>query len=53
MKNYYDPLKKVEWTSICKDFVDNVRQHRPEMLKKQKVHLMLYLQVTEKPFTSK
>ena len=28
---YYDPLKKVEWTSICKDFVDNVRHHRPEI----------------------
>lgn len=28
---------------MCKMFVDVVSQHRPNMLKKQKVHLMLHL----------
>ena len=32
----------MEWTSICKDFVDNVR-HPDLKLKKQSVHLMLHL----------
>ena len=39
---YYDPLKKVEWTRICKDFVDNVC-HPDLKLRKQSVHLMLHL----------
>ena len=39
----YDPSKSVEWKDICKTFVNVISCHKPEMLKKQKVHLMLYL----------
>ena len=35
-------MKKAEWTDVCKRFVDSVAEHRPEMLKKQKIHLMLH-----------
>ena len=41
--DYYAPSKAIEWKEICKCFVNNVGEHRPEMLKKQKVHLLLHL----------
>ena len=41
--DYYAPSKAAEWKDICKDFVDNVHEYRPDMLKKQKVHLILHL----------
>ena len=41
--DYFTSSKAVEWADACKKFVDAVCEHRPEMLKKQKVHLMLHL----------
>ena len=32
-----------EWSSVCKEFVDIVSRCQPNMLKKQKVHMMLHL----------
>lgn len=39
----YDPSKITVWKNICQEFVNAVSEHRPAMLKKQKVHLMLHL----------
>lgn len=39
----YEPSKDDEFSMICHDFVEAVHQYRAEMLKKQKVHLMLHL----------
>ena len=41
--NYYDPSMRDEWSSVCKEFVDTVSRCQPNMLKKQKVHMMLHL----------
>ena len=40
--DYYDPSLS-EWSGVCREFVEAVRQYQPEMLKKQKVHLLLHL----------
>ena len=33
--NHYDPSKKDEWCDICREFVDVIARHRPDMLMKQ------------------
>ena len=32
-----------EWSSVCTQFVDTVSQCQPDMLRKQKVHMVLHL----------
>ena len=39
----YEPSKEEECTEICSKFVEAVYQHKSEMMKKQKVHLILHL----------
>ena len=41
--DYFDPSKAVECDHVCKSFVASVSEHQPDMLKKQKVHLLLHL----------
>ena len=41
--DFYDPSKASGWKGICEAFVNAVSQHKPSMLKKQKVHLILHL----------
>ena len=41
--DYFDPSKAAECNDICKSFVETSSQCMPEMLKKQKVHLLLHL----------
>lgn len=40
---HFDPSMANEWKDICKKFLQEVKENRPEMLKKQKVHLLLHL----------
>ena len=35
---------------VCQKFVTTVKEHQPEMLKKQKVHLLLHLPESMKEF---
>ena len=32
-----------EYQLICNEFIDAVKEHKPELLMKQKVHLLLHL----------
>ena len=41
--DYYDPSLYSDWSGVCREFVEAVSQHQPDMLKKQKVHLLLHL----------
>ena len=41
--DFFDPTKADEWNQICQEFVTAVQQCQPDMLNKQKVHLMLHL----------
>ena len=48
--DYFDPTKADEWNQICQEFVTAVQQCQPDMLNKQKVHLMLHLVECMKEF---
>ena len=48
--DYFDPTKTDEWNQICQAFVTAVQQCQPDMLNKQKVHLMLHLVECMKEF---
>lgn len=39
----YEPSKEEELTDTCSEFVYAVHQNKPEMSKRQKIHLMLHL----------
>ena len=41
--DYYHPSLFSEWSGVCREFVEAVSHYQPEMLKKQKVHLLLHL----------
>ena len=41
--DYYDPSLFSDWSGVCREFVEAVSRYQPDMLKKQKVHLMLHL----------
>ncbi len=39
-----------EYTRVCEQFLSIVSQHKPEMLKKQKIHLLLHLPASMESF---
>ena len=40
---FYNPTHDEELRQICQDFVDLIKKHSPEMLKKPTIHLMLHI----------
>ena len=41
--DYFDPAKAEECHEICQAFLTAVRQCQPDVLNKQKVHILLHL----------
>lgn len=41
--DFYEPSRKSERKEVCRKFVESVSIHRPDTLKKQKIHLVLHL----------
>lgn len=41
--DYFDPAKADDWNQICQAFLTAVHQCQPDLLNKQKVHLLVHL----------